>query len=99
MGPSLGENCTPTTDLCPGGSFDAGLTCSDTWAAYGANFFATECTGACHRHDTTWLTVEDVRRDADSIRLSVETGSMPQAGPLSITDQRRLMTWLACGAP
>lgn len=75
------------------------LSCTDNWANYGQNFFATVCTGVCHRHDTEWTTVTAVRATADSIRLYVETGSMPQAMTLSAAERRRLLTWLACGAP
>ncbi|MFO0599829.1 MAG: hypothetical protein U0228_31260 [Myxococcaceae bacterium] len=99
-GPRLGAQCLAAdTPSCGAFTRKSGLDCSDTWSGYGQNFFATVCIGACHRHDAAWTTVTDVRLSADSIRLSVESGSMPQLQTLTEAERLRLLTWLACGAP
>ncbi len=98
-GGSLGQNCWPSDSACGGPRGDAGLTCTDTFANYGSAFLSNNCFGSCHRHDSDWPTAVQVRQSADAIRLSVETGLMPQGATISIAEQRRLMTWLSCGAP
>jgi hypothetical protein len=97
--PPVGVVCRPNDAACGTRLTASVLTCTDTWSSYGQNFFLTTCIGACHRHDTWFTTVADVAALADSIRLDVETGSMPVGQTLSASEQRRLLTWLACGAP
>jgi hypothetical protein len=98
-GPRLGSQCLAAdTPSCGAFTRKPGLDCSDTWAGYAQNFFGTTCIGACHRHDGTWTTLSDVRSAAESIRLAVETGSMPTDQTLTAAERLRLLTWLACGA-
>jgi hypothetical protein len=101
VSPSAGlgvSSCTPADSVCGTAKTSARLSCTDTWASYANNFFATTCIGTCHRHDATFPSVEAVRPMADAIRLEVESGAMPQNATLSEPDRRRLLTWLACGA-
>jgi hypothetical protein len=93
------RSCTPSDAVCGTGKTSAALDCSDTWDNYANDFFATTCIGTCHHHDTTFTTVDLVRRQADAIRSEVESGAMPQDRTLPDADRRRLLTWLACGAP
>jgi hypothetical protein len=97
--PISNRSCTPTDDVCGTGKTSTHLTCNDTWSNYASNFFATTCISTCHRHDATFPTVDAVRGLADSIRLEVESGAMPQNQTLPEADRGRLLTWLACGAP
>jgi hypothetical protein len=99
MGPLLGQTCNPDDTSCGAYVIPTTLSCTDTWANYGQRFFGTACTGACHRHDTEWPTPADVLTAADSIRLAVETGNMPQGSPLTPQERLQLLTWMACGAP
>jgi hypothetical protein len=46
-----------------------------------------------------WPTAQDVRLQADTIRLAIDTGDMPQDQTLDDATRRRFLTWLACGAP
>jgi hypothetical protein len=91
--------CVPNDTVCGQHTVGEGLDCSDTWANYGHAFLTTTCIGGCHRHDTAWPSAGEVRASADGIRLSVERGDMPQGATLSAAERRRLLTWLACGAP
>ena len=51
----------------------------------GQRFLGTVCTGA---------TTTDVLLSADSIRLAVETGNMPQDATLTAQERLQLLTWL-----
>jgi hypothetical protein len=95
----LGRQCVPSDAACGAHTVGEGLSCLDSWANYGAGFFSTTCVGACHRHDAAWTTPAAVRLSADSIRLSIENGGMPQGQTLSAAERTRVLTWLACGAP
>jgi hypothetical protein len=93
------RTCAPIDAVCGTALTSTGLVCNDSWANYANNFFPTTCIGNCHRHDTMFTTVDAVRQLADNIRFEVETGAMPQGQTLPEADRRRLLTWLACGAP
>lgn len=98
-GPRLGANCPPEEAICGAHTAGEGLSCTDTWSSYGHAFFATNCIGACHRHDLAYERREDVAAQADAIRFAIETGDMPQGAQLALPERTRLLTWLACGAP
>lgn len=98
MGPILGMNCRPDDSVC-GTSQGVTGACTDTWENYAHAFITTTCSGSCHRHDNTWPTAQDVRVEADTIRLAIDTGNMPQDQTLDDATRRRFLTWLACGAP
>lgn len=95
----LGKDCIPSDAACGPHAVGEGLNCVDTWSNYGGAMMANTCVGACHRHDLSWTNVADVRASADSIRLAVENGNMPQGQTLTAAERLRLLTWLACGAP
>ena len=93
------RTCEPIDDVCGTGRTSAWLSCNDTWQSYANGFFSTTCTGTCHRHDQEFSTVDVVRGRADAVRQKLESGAMPPGAPPPDADQRRLLTWLACGAP
>src|SRR6185369_16738136 len=55
------RSCTPSDAVCGTGKTSALLDCRDTWDNYASAFFANTCIGTCHRHDTTFTTVDAVR--------------------------------------
>jgi hypothetical protein len=99
IGPLFGQTCNPDETSCGPYTVPSSLSCLDDWNGYARPFFATVCIGACHRHDGAWVAQADVQASTDAIRLSVETGTMPQNATLTPAERLRLLTWLACGAP
>lgn len=96
---SLGQSCVPSDAACGTHTVGEGLSCTDTWANYGSDFIANTWIGACHRHDAAWPSALEVRATADTFRIAVERGDMPVGSTLTLAERRRLLTWLACGAP
>jgi hypothetical protein len=92
-------SCTPSDAVCGTGKTSALLTCNDSWENYASGFFSSTCIGSCHRHDTMFTTLAAVQGLADAIRLEVDSGAMPLDQTLPDAQRRRLLTWLACGAP
>lgn len=97
-GPVLGNSCLATDAFC-GGARAIHWPCVDTFQSYARDFFANTCIGTCHRHDQAFTLVDSVRPAADDVRLDIERGSMPPDVTLSAAERRRILTWLACGAP
>jgi hypothetical protein len=77
-----------------------GTTCTtDTWANYGASFFANNCTN-CHtgHHTGEFTTKSFVVTYKSSITSRISSGNMPPAG-LTSADKTRILKYLSCGVP
>lgn len=74
-----------------------GASC-DTWPAYGANFFATNCSN-CHHHSGQFTTAVSVQYELSLIAAEIRAGVMPQGSLLSSSEQGRILAYLGCGAP
>jgi hypothetical protein len=75
--------------------------CSLLFACARAVSSSASCVRSCHRHDQSWSDLAAIRVSADSIRIDVERRLMPPTSDPQLSDAqiRRLLTWLACGAP
>ncbi len=58
--------------------------------------FASSCT-QCHA--STWDSCWTVQANQASIQEAIESGAMPQNGPLAASEKATLLAWLADGAP
>lgn len=73
--------------------------CTDTWESYGQQVFADSCV-SCHTHNhSNFSSVEVVRGELELIRSKVAAGLMPLGAPLPAEESKRLLAFLACGAP
>lgn len=82
-----------------GGGGDGGSTAGcDTWAGYGATFFATNCT-SCHHHAGQFTTAASVQAELSYISAEIRYGAMPQGTTLSAAEEQRVLAYLGCGAP
>ncbi len=66
---------------------------ADTWASFGAAFFAGSC-GSCHT-----FTHAEVQSSRRTIAIALTAGSMPMGGGLDDTARSRALAYLSCGAP
>ena len=99
----MGRNCVPVTGAtCTGTGGGGGATgggggtqcTTDTWANYGASFFASSCT-RCHQQFATKSVVVSYKL---SISSRISSGSMPPGG-LTSADKTRILHYLSCGVP
>lgn len=108
-----GTDAGPTVEDGGPPTGDAGRPTADTWSSFAEGFFATYCT-ECHAGGTRdYRTIDEVRRDADSIACGVSPtmldgcGSFPAprqfpvgSGPFpSDAERERLIAWIAADLP
>ncbi len=117
--PPDGAAVDATTDAAPDAAADAAIdaaadaTAEDTWTTFAMEFFASYCT-ECHDGDPRdYRTIDDVVRDAATIRCGVSdvmasgcgTSPAPMQFPIgtgprpTVEERQRLVAWIDAGLP
>ncbi len=89
------HQCVPTVAACGTLAELPPSECVDGWNGYANGFFGTYCRNC---HTAGFDVVTDVRAQADSVRMAIDSRSMPRGVTLDAAERLRILTWLSCGS-
>ena len=97
-GKGKGKPSTTATVIAAGAAIAPGAAgCTgDTYASYGATFFAGRCDGC---HGAAYSSYAAVSASAKQIQAEISNGSMPKGPPLPASERDRILLWFKCGLP